>query len=289
MKENSRQILLSPFFLLGLFLLLLNDFFLKSYFHNFLTGKLSDFAGLFVFPLFFAAFFPKRKLFIYVLTVFIFVFWKSPFSQDLIDLWNSFQFFKIGRTIDYTDFLALSVLPISYFYFKTETQKPKTFSLNSVKRVLASFVVMISVFAFTATTLVEDRSVSLNGEYKFKLGKDEIEKILKQNEKITNLKSERETDVFPAANYPDVKTDPNVFFASFSLKQKICDTNLPEFHFIVTQETKLTKVKAGFVYFKCKEESMRPDTNSALNQYEQELTAIFKREVIEKLRQNDSQ
>ena len=44
--------LTSPGFVVGLSLLLLNDLFLKARFHNPLTGKLSDFAGLFVFPLF---------------------------------------------------------------------------------------------------------------------------------------------------------------------------------------------------------------------------------------------
>ena len=123
MNSQSQRILLSPLFLLGLIVLLLNDFYLKAQFNNFLTGKLSDFAGLFIFPLFFAAFFPKRKLLIYFLTGFLFVFWKSPFSQSEIDLWNSISLFNLGRVIDYTDLLAVLVLPLSYFYFKTETQK----------------------------------------------------------------------------------------------------------------------------------------------------------------------
>ncbi len=67
-KENSRQlqILLSPEFLIGLLLLLMNDFVFKELFHNWLTGKLSDFAGLFIFPLFWSALFPKRKALIFV-------------------------------------------------------------------------------------------------------------------------------------------------------------------------------------------------------------------------------
>jgi hypothetical protein len=240
MRENSRQILLSPFFLLGLFLLLLNDFVLKSALHNFFTGKLSDFTGLFVFPLFFAAFFTKRKLFIYFSTAFVFAFWKSPFSQGLIDLWNSFQFFKIGRTIDYTDLFALSVLPLSYFYFKIETQKQKNFSLNFAKRILASFVVLLSVFAFTATTSIEDRNVSIVKDYYFKLNRNKIENILKQNEKITNLKIIREADFYP----PNTEFDPNGFYADFKLKQQICDSNLPEFSFHIQQEKEFTIIKA---------------------------------------------
>ncbi len=289
MQHTARHILLSPLFLLGLCFLLLNDFVLKSQFHNFLTGKLSDFSGLFIFPVFFAVFFPKRKLLIYVLTIVLFVFWKSPFSQSLIDLWNSFQFFKIGRTNDYTDLLALSVLPLSYFHFEKETQNQKTLSLNLEKQILVNFVALISVFAFTATSLVEDRTVSIEGEYEFKLNKDEIEHILQQNEKIMSLKIERETDIFPANKYPDLKPDPNVFFAHFKLKQEICESKFPEFSFIIRQEQENTKIKAGSADFKCKEESMKPNTNSAIKQYEQELIVTFEREVIEKLRQNNSQ
>ncbi len=286
MQTQTQKILLSPLFLFGLFLLILNDFFLKSYFHNFMTGKISDFAGLFVFPLFFAAFFPQRKLFIYLSTALLFVFWKSPFSQSLIDFWNSFQFFKIGRTIDYTDLSALSVLPLSYFYFKTETQKQKTFSLNLAKRILASFVVLLSVFAFTATQLVEERSFSMVKDYEVKVNRNDIEDILKKNEKITNLKIVREADFYPA-NTENI--NPNGFYAQFSFKQKICDSEYPEFHFHIQQEKKFTIIKALFVEYRCKEKSLQPHTNKTLEQYELELTPIFEREVIEKLKQNSSQ
>ncbi len=285
MQNNSRQILTSPLFLLGLAILLLNDFILKNYFHNFLTGKLSDFAGLFIFPLFFTAFFPRRKFLIYISISLLFIFWKSPFSQGWIDIWNSLELLNIGRTIDYTDLLSLSVLPLSYFYLNTKTEKQKTFSLSVTKRILTSFVVLLSVFAFTATTLVEDRNISIVKEYNFKLNKNEIENILKQNVKISNLNIIREADFYPA----NTEFDPNGFYADFLLKEKICDSNLPEFHFHIQQGKEFTTIKALFASFKCKEESMKPDTKIALKQYEQELAAIFEREVIDKLRQNDSQ
>ena len=51
MTDRSFQILGSPGFLIGLSLLLTNDFVLKEQFHNGFTGKLSDFAGLFVFSI----------------------------------------------------------------------------------------------------------------------------------------------------------------------------------------------------------------------------------------------
>jgi hypothetical protein len=59
MNDRQLHLLVSPGFLGCLFVLLFNDFVLKQQIHNGLTGKLSDFAGLFVFPLFLTALFPN--------------------------------------------------------------------------------------------------------------------------------------------------------------------------------------------------------------------------------------
>ena len=48
-------------FLICLIGLLLNDFYFKAAYPNWLTGKLPDFCGLFVFALFWTAFFPRYK------------------------------------------------------------------------------------------------------------------------------------------------------------------------------------------------------------------------------------
>ena len=54
------DVLASPQFIAALLLLLLNDYVLKYSFPGWLTGKLSDFAGLFVFVSFLYACLPKR-------------------------------------------------------------------------------------------------------------------------------------------------------------------------------------------------------------------------------------
>ena len=59
--KNNLKILTSYWFMTGLILLLLNDFIFKEMYGNWLTGKLSDFTGLFIFPLFWTALFPKNK------------------------------------------------------------------------------------------------------------------------------------------------------------------------------------------------------------------------------------
>lgn len=140
------------------------------------------------------------------------------------------------------------------------------------------------VFTYTATTSLEDRSVSIVKDYAVEAGRNDIEYILRNNEKVTNLKIVREADFYPA----NTAFDPNGFYADFQLKQQICDSNLPQFSFHIQQEKKFTIIKALNVNFRCKEESMKENSNLALKQYEQELSSIFEREVIEKLRQNDS-
>ena len=276
MNTFCSKIFLSPLFIFSLFLLLLNDFLLKQQFHNFLTGKLSDFAGLFVFPLFFAAFFPKRKLAIYISTAILFIFWKSPYSQSLIDFWNSIMFFKIGRIVDYTDLLALLVLPLSYFYFKTETQKQKTFFSNFAKRISACFIILLSVFAFTATQFVDDRNVTYKTDYQLAITQREIANELQSCGYIENLKAE---PFSLDSEYFDNQTDFNL---QFNLLRKFCDSQKIEVYMRVKEDDKnFLTVDYLSLRFVCKSEPTEQD--------KQELLSLFEREVIEKLRQNNPQ
>lgn len=165
MTDRSFHILGSPGFVSGLFLLLLNDFVLKEQFHNGLTGKLSDFAGLFVFPLFWSAFFPRRKALIYVSSAALFVFWKSGYSQFLIEGWNSLPFFGIQRTVDYSDLWALLILPLSYLYGDVA-------SGVHVTRRLGYLIALVSIVAFTATQF--SHKVAFNNQYQFQISKREL-------------------------------------------------------------------------------------------------------------------
>lgn len=148
MNNKARPDLLSaPLFITGLLCLLTNDFFFKYEFSNALTGKLSDIAGLFIFPYFFAAYRPKKAKIFYWATVILFFLWKSSLSQGFINLLNSYGV-GLGRVIDYTDLLALLILPISYNYFKTQLNK-----LFVIKGTLSFIISCVSLFAFCATTL----------------------------------------------------------------------------------------------------------------------------------------
>lgn len=139
------EVFVSPGFLIALGVLLLNDYYLKSEYSNWLTGKLSDFSGLFLFSLFWLAFFPGKERLIVILTGVAFAAWKSPLSQPLIDFWNHLSIIQVSRVIDWSDLTALAVLPLSRRYFV---------SLKglSCKKALAYPVVLLSLFSIIGTS-----------------------------------------------------------------------------------------------------------------------------------------
>lgn len=151
MKRNL-DLLTSPGFVAGLLLLLANDLLLKPVFHNAFTGKLSDFAGLFVFPLFWSALAPRRRREIYVLTALGFVFWKSAYAQPLIDAWNSLGLLRVARVVDPTDLLALVALPASFAYLRRRGAAESRPSPFALRRAATFAVLLLSVFAFAATS-----------------------------------------------------------------------------------------------------------------------------------------
>jgi len=106
-KQRQLNLLATPLFVVSIALLALNDFVLKAAFHNWLTGKLSDISGLIAFTVFACAIWPSRRWFVATIISAAFVLWKSPYSQPVIDLINSILPFSLGRTPDYSDYIAL--------------------------------------------------------------------------------------------------------------------------------------------------------------------------------------
>jgi len=139
---------LSPLFIFSLVLLILNDFMLKATFHNTLTGKLSDFCGLFIFPIFWSAVFPKRKLWVFVLSAILFVFWKSEFASGIIELLN--PIFNIQRVVDPTDLIALPVLLLAWFHINGTPHITLNNSLSA--RLSAWLIGLVAFFSFCATS-----------------------------------------------------------------------------------------------------------------------------------------
>ena len=100
--NRNKYYLLNYVYLVCLLTLLLNDHYLKHEFSNWLTGKLSDVVGIIILPLLFAFTFPKLKRHSPWISAILFAFWKSPFSQTLIDLYNQIAFIQTSRTVDPT-------------------------------------------------------------------------------------------------------------------------------------------------------------------------------------------
>lgn len=163
--SNKYKAVCTYWFLAALALLLLNDFLLKDIYGNWATGKASDFTGLFIFPLFWAALFPAHKTKIFWLSGLCFIFWKSAYSQPLLTLWNSTGLFPINRVIDYTDLLALSVLPLAYLL---QTQKHKAGSVH----ISPAPVLLVAAFSFMATSY--NQEVNINKSYQLNYPKDTL-------------------------------------------------------------------------------------------------------------------
>ena len=166
-------------FLLSVLLLLLNDFFLKAYYHNGFTGKLSDFAGLFALPYFLCILFPKRTKFNYITAGLLFIIWKSEMIEPIL---NYMQSMGIGmnRTIDYSDLSALLILPFSYAYWHS-----KSYHLVDVNVNFKPIVIGICSFAFIATSLPRakgDIKLKSNLEIKLKAKKSDVVSKLELSE-----------------------------------------------------------------------------------------------------------
>jgi hypothetical protein len=110
-RERRLDLLGSPVLALAVLLLLLNDFVLKPAFHDWITGKLSDAAGIVVVSVLGCALWPRRRWTVAAVASVGFAFWKSASSQSLIDLVNEELPVRIGRTVDATD---LIVLPLAW-------------------------------------------------------------------------------------------------------------------------------------------------------------------------------
>src|SRR5215217_5984652 len=145
---RNKYYLLNYFFLGCLLTLLLNDHYLKHEFSNWLTGKLSDIVGIIILPLLFAFCFPRLKQHATWISALLFAFWKSPFSQTPIDLYNQIAFIQTSRTVDFTDLYILLLLPIPHFIIHEIN------NLNSIKihKVNMLFVFLPTVFSLMATS-----------------------------------------------------------------------------------------------------------------------------------------
>ncbi|WP_343632649.1 hypothetical protein [Fluviicola sp.] len=156
--KNS-DYLLNRVFLLALFWLLFNDFYLKEAFPSFLSGKLSDVAGLIVFSLFFTFLFGNRlKSLVFITTALLFSWWKSSLSTGFIENWNAgIAFYPLQRTIDYTDLFCLIILVPVYYY--------EPVKIRFVHQRIAVPVLLLGAFAIAATSKAKNLQAYSSSTY----------------------------------------------------------------------------------------------------------------------------
>jgi len=160
-------------------LLLANDFWAKATYHNWLTGKLSDFAGIAMLSLLLFSFFPRGKKGICYLLVIAFTAWKSPLVTPLLDAWNALPFIDFARVIDYSDLLALIVLiPIYKYHARSSSFYP------SIQKLALPALLSVSFFACIATSQIRPiftNYVELNHKVTLGLTVDEFLQQLEQD------------------------------------------------------------------------------------------------------------
>ncbi|MBL8512530.1 MAG: hypothetical protein JNJ55_00955 [Betaproteobacteria bacterium] len=142
-------------FLLSLSVLLVNDWYLKAAFPGVVTGKLSDFAGIAVVALLLLAAAPRHRRPLFWGIALAFLWWKSPASEPFIRAINGVGLVRIGRTVDYTDLIALLVVPLCQRVV-TLDGKLTTPSLG-LRRLLVIPTVAATSFALLGTSVIQTR------------------------------------------------------------------------------------------------------------------------------------
>ena len=129
----------TPLFITALLLLALNDHVLKAAYGNALTGKLSDFAGLFAFAVFFASLAPRHAAAICAACGALFAFWKLPVSTPFVAM------LPVDRVVDVTDLLALLVLPFAWLFVRMTSARP-------ARTAMVVPIAIASIVCFAATS-----------------------------------------------------------------------------------------------------------------------------------------
>jgi hypothetical protein len=145
LPSDRIESLASPAFIAALVLLVLNDLVLKPLFHNALTGKLSDFAGLFALTIFAATVWPRQRRLAACAIAAAFAFWKTSYSEPLIAALNALSPFALGRTVDLTDLIALPMIPLAVWAAPRLKPWP-------LPRALQVVLAVVAPLAFTATS-----------------------------------------------------------------------------------------------------------------------------------------
>jgi hypothetical protein len=161
------SVILHPLFIISLAVLLTNDHIFKTHFPSWLTGKLSDFAGLCVFvALLFAIL--RRQItterslaLLHSAVGLLFIVWKlAPVEGLLAFISSVIDPLAVGRTRDASDLLALIVLPLCYIVLRPAVMdRAGPQSGASQRRLATALWLTVACFAVVATTILPPYTV----------------------------------------------------------------------------------------------------------------------------------
>ncbi|WP_228448779.1 hypothetical protein [Chryseobacterium mulctrae] len=129
--------------------------------------------------------FPKLKQNSVFAAAIIFSFWKSQYSQSLINFYNEISPIQTSRIIDYSDLFVLLLLPIPYYLIKNVHK----IDFLTIKKLNPKFIFVISLFIFIAEAPPPSHYFTMNNgnlqcykcNMKVNHSKDYVLNKLKQN------------------------------------------------------------------------------------------------------------
>ena len=155
-RATATALLTGPAVVLALVLLVANDGILKPAFGNWVTGKLSDVAGLFAWALCWCALAPRRRAAVFCLTTVAWLVWKSPLADVPLAAWNALGAWPLARVVDYTDWLALVALVPAWHVVararEAAEREPVRVAFRAWRRAGARVSLVVAVVAFSATS-----------------------------------------------------------------------------------------------------------------------------------------
>jgi len=249
MKEPKKY--LRIIFITSIIILLVNDLFLKDYFSNYLTGKLSDIVGLFSFPYFLSLLFPKYVKVNYIGTAILFIFWKSELIEPILFFLQNIGI-GINRTIDYSDLITLLVLPISYGYWNSNINDylPNRIFLKQI-------ILTVCIFSFIATSMPKKyKNIKLKSNLEIKLKANE-------NEIITKLNLNKVHDSMHYFNY-----NFNIEKSNSEITSKIKITKLEDGLLSIKLDSILKSETRGSLFFGVSKENLEYIDKLTISDYE---------------------
>lgn len=159
MLSRLIQVTTSWPFVISLCALLLNDLYLKWNHPGVISGKLSDFAGIFLVSLLLFAGTPSQKRGVAIGICAAFGWWKSPMSAPFIRFVQEAGMPWFGRVVDYTDLLALvMLLPASWFVYSINQYQISRGGLRRATAVPAIGITAVAILGTSSIPLVDTYS-----------------------------------------------------------------------------------------------------------------------------------